>query len=68
LNLERDGISSIGITPVNYKAKLLVTCYLIREIQNPIDLLRQKPYERAKTDSRAKFRKETIAGAQRRPK
>jgi hypothetical protein len=34
-------------------------------IQN---LLRQKPCEGAKTDSRAKFGKETVAGAHRRPK
>jgi hypothetical protein len=38
---------------------------LTRGIQN---LLRQKLYEGAETDSRAKFGKETVAGAHRRPK
>jgi hypothetical protein len=52
---ERDGVSSVGVTPVNCEAELRVTCYLTGGIQG------------AKTDSRAKFGKETIAGAQRRP-
>lgn len=30
--LERDGVSSVGITPVNYKTKLLITCYLTRGV------------------------------------
>jgi hypothetical protein len=40
-------------------------CYLTGGIQN---LLQQKPCEGAKTYSRAKFDKETVAGAHRRPK
>jgi hypothetical protein len=54
-----------GLLRVNYEAELQVTCYLTGGIQN---LLRQKPCERAKTDSRTKFGKETIVGAHRRPK
>jgi hypothetical protein len=54
-----------GLLRVNCEAKLRVTCYLIGGIQN---LLRQKPCKGAKTDSRAKFGKETVAGAYRRPK
>jgi len=38
---------------------------LPQQIQN---LLWQNPYEGTKTDSQAKFGKETIAGAHRRPK
>ena len=50
---------------VNCEAELRVTYYLTGGIQN---LLRQKPCEGAKTDSRAEFGKETIVGAHRRPK
>jgi hypothetical protein len=42
-----------------------LTCSLTRGIQN---LLRQEPCKGAETDSRAKFCKETVAGAHRRPK
>jgi hypothetical protein len=45
-----------GLLPVNCEAELRVTCYLNGGIQE------------AKTDSRAKFGKEIIAGAQRRLK
>jgi hypothetical protein len=58
-------LTSTQPSRVNCKAELRVTCYLIGGIQN---LLRQKPCEGAKTDSRAKFSKETVAGAHRRPK
>jgi len=54
-----------GLLWVNCKAELWVTCYLIGGIQN---LLQQKPWEGAKTDFQAKFGKETVAGAHRRPK
>jgi hypothetical protein len=54
-----------GLLRVHCKAELRVTCYLIGGIQN---LLRQKPCKGAKPDSRAKFGKETVAGAHRRPK
>jgi hypothetical protein len=50
-----------GLLRVDCEAELRVTCYLTGGIQN---LLRQKPCEGAKTDSRAKFGKETVAGAQ----
>jgi hypothetical protein len=53
---ERDGVSSVGVTPVNCEAELRVTGYLTGGIQG------------AKPDSRAKFGKETVAGAHRRPK
>ena len=54
-----------GLLRVNCEAELLVTCSLTGGIQN---LLQQRPCEGAKPDSRAKFGKETVAGAQRRPK
>ena len=49
-------MSGLRVPWVNYEAELRVTCYLTGGIQGP------------KTDSRAKFGKETIAGAHRRPK
>jgi hypothetical protein len=54
-----------GLLRVNCEAELLVTCSMTGGIQNQ---LRQRPCEGAKTDSRAKFGKETVAGAHRRPK
>jgi hypothetical protein len=48
---ERDGVSSVGVTPVNCEAELRVTGYMTGGIQG------------AKLDSRAKFGKETVAGA-----
>jgi hypothetical protein len=54
-----------GLLRVNCEAELRVTCNLIEGIQN---LLLQKPYEGAETDSRAKFGKEIVAGAHRRLK
>jgi hypothetical protein len=54
-----------GLLRVHCEAELRVTCYLIEGIQN---LLGQKPYGRAETDSWAKLGKETVARAHRRPK
>jgi len=55
----------LGLLRVNCEAELRVMCYLTGGIQN---LFWQKPCEGAKTDSRAKFGKETVAGVHRRPK
>ena len=59
--MERDGVRLSGLLRVNCEAELLVTCSMTGGIQ-------QRPCEGAKTDSRAKFGKETVAGAHRRPK
>jgi hypothetical protein len=54
----------LGLLWVNCEAELRVTCYLIKGVQN---LLLQKLYKGAKTDSRAKFGKEIVARVYRRP-
>ena len=42
-------------------------CFVLFDTRDP-KLLKQEPYKVAETDSRAKFGKETITGAFRRPK